>query len=68
MLDITIIKKHHSINGNPIYTILIPYIKGKIKGLRKLKTPYMYSFTSYNIKSYLEWVFPKDKLNITNEV
>jgi len=36
----------------------------KIKGLRQLKLPGTYSFSSYNISHYLKWVFKKIPLKI----
>lgn len=52
-ITVYILKKKHDVNGNPRYTVFIPDVSGQIKGLRKLKTPHMYSFTSYNIGSHL---------------
>ena len=53
-LKIYVLKKKHDINGNPVYTLFIPGITGKIKGLRKLKTPHMYNKQSYNLNQGLK--------------
>ena len=46
MVNVMILKKHHNVNGNPVYTVYIPNKSGKIMGLRKLKAPHQYSFSS----------------------
>jgi hypothetical protein len=48
-----ILKKKHDVNGNPIYHAFIPDLTGKKTGLRKLKTPHTYSFSTYNVDQYL---------------
>jgi len=53
-LTVYILKKKRDVNGNPIYHVFIPKLTGKQKGLRKLKTPHMYSFSSYNVNQYLK--------------
>ena len=53
-LSVYILKKKYSINGNPIYYAFIPELSGKQKGRRKLKHPHMYSFSTYNIRDYLQ--------------
>jgi hypothetical protein len=53
-IKVYILEKKHDVNGNPLYKVFIPKISGKVKGLRKLKTPHMYSFSSYNIEHYLK--------------
>jgi hypothetical protein len=64
-INVYVLKKKHDINGNPLYHVFIPDVTGKIKGLRKLKTPHTYSFTSYNIGSYLrDYVFKNYKVKI----
>ena len=54
IIKVFILKKKHDINGNPRYTVFIPELTGKQKGLRKLKAPHMYSFQSYNVNHYLK--------------
>lgn len=53
-IKVYIIEKKHDINGNPVYTAFIPELTGKQKGLRKLKKPHHYSFSSYNVPQYLK--------------
>ena len=65
MVTIIFLKKKHNTNGNPVYTVYIPEKSGKITGLRSLKAPHQYSFSSYNKVSYLKnYVFPKEKVVI----
>jgi len=64
-ITVYILKKRHDVNGNPLYTVFIPKISGKVKGLRKLKQAHMYSFTSYNVGAYLrDYVFDRFKVKI----
>ena len=65
IIKVYILKKRHDTNGNPLYTVFIPDVSGKVNGLRKLKTPHMYSFTSYNIGSHLrDYVFKNNTVKI----
>lgn len=64
-ITVYFLKKKRDMNGNPIYHVFIPRIIGKQKGLRKLKTPHMYSFSTYNINHYLkEYVFKNYNVEI----
>ena len=53
-IKVFVVKKKHDVNGNPRYTVFIPELTGQVEGLRKLKAPHMYSFSSYNINQYLK--------------
>ena len=53
-LKVYVLSKSHTVNGNPNYKLFIPGVTGKIKGLRKLKTPHMYSRQSYNLNQSLK--------------
>jgi hypothetical protein len=58
------LKKKRDINGNPIYHVFIPEVTGKQKGLRSLKTPHMYSFSSYNINEYMKYFGEKNNYTV----
>jgi len=61
-LNVYVLKKSHTINGNPLYKVFIPDISGKVKGLRKLKEIHTYSLETYNIKKHLQDYIFKDHL------
>ena len=64
-ITVYILKKKRDVNGNPTYHVFIPDITGKVTGLRKLKTPHMYSFSTYNVNYYLkDYVFKNKKVKI----
>ncbi len=63
-LKIYVLSKKHTKVGNPNYKLFIPGVTGKIKGLRKLKTPHMYSVQSYNLKHSLDHWFKKYDIEI----
>jgi len=60
ILKVYMLRKKHDVNGNPIYHVFIPDISGKKTGLRKLKEPHTYSFSSYNTGKYLRYYVFKD--------
>jgi len=66
-IKVYILEKKHSINGNPIYTVFIPDVTGKQKGLRKLKKSHMYSLSSYNLQHSLAYCFPNNTVEIIRE-
>lgn len=67
-LNIIILSKKINPMGNPVYKIFFPSDE-KIVGLRKLKEYGMYSFSSYNVGSYLkDYVFKGRSVNIDNKV
>ena len=53
-IKVYIMDKRHTVSGNPMYTVFIPELSGKLNGLRKLKKPHTYSFSSYNVSQYLK--------------
>jgi len=61
ILKVYVLKKTHTINGNPNYKIFIPDVSGKVEGLRKLKTPHTYSIQSFNLKKNLQTFVFKNK-------
>jgi len=66
-LKVYVLEKKHDVNGNPRYTVFIPDITGKQKGLRKLKKPHMYSFQAYKIKDHMEYCFPNNTIEVIRE-
>jgi hypothetical protein len=52
--QVEILKKRHSVTGNPVYDLFIQDHNEKIYGLRKLKAYGMYSLSSYSLRSDLE--------------
>ena len=65
MVKVYVLKKTHTTTGNPNYTLFIPGINTKLRGLRKLKSPYTYSTVSYNLLSDLKnFVFKGRKVEL----
>jgi hypothetical protein len=64
-VEVNILKKRHTTTGNPVYEVLIPTLRGKVKGMRKLKGTNRYSFQSYNLTKYLkDYVFKGKKVKV----
>jgi hypothetical protein len=61
-VKISLQKRRHDTNGNPVYEVYIDGHNEKINGLRKLKAPHLYSIQSYSLQSDLQWCFPGKKL------
>ena len=58
MTKIFILKKTHTVNGNPNYKLFIPSVNKKVNGLRKHKEAHTYGIISYNLKVTLNKMFP----------
>jgi len=57
-MKVFILKKTHTVNGNPNYKLLIPGVSGKIKYLRKHKAPHTYGIQTYNLRASMKNIFP----------
>jgi hypothetical protein len=53
MIQVYIIKKSHTRTGGPNYKLLIPGIRGPVKGLRQHKEAFTYGIVSYNLRGDL---------------
>lgn len=67
VLKIYIMKKTHTLNGNPNYKLFIPQVSGKQQFMRQHKEESTYGIVSYNLASSMRRVFPGQAIEIIDK-